>query len=176
MSPPVAPTTPQVGEQVLSDGEMHEIKEIATRYASDTGEKITALMYESERRKLYGLMRDLIFSPELGCWYRWGCCLNAEQYAVVIELRDRGILKARATRTPGNAPAAGEQHNLYLALFHNADHELWPAAMSSIRSGQGIPAEAATRIADLAERFKTKLEYGYADRDADDSWDEEEGK
>jgi len=119
--------------------------------------------------KHYGLVRDLVYDSELEAWYLWGRVLSPEQIATVIELRDRGLLKARATRNPGSAPAAGEHHQLYLALFHGADHELWPAAMSSIRTGNGVPKDAAARIANLAKRFTKKLEHGYADRDADDS-------
>lgn len=171
MSPPAA-QSPQVGERVLCDGEFCEIKELAVRYDSNTGQPVKALRYESDRYRHYGKVADLLFCPDLNCWYLWGRCLSPQQTAVVIELRDRGLLKARATRNPGHAPAAGEHHQLYLALFKGVDHEFWPAALSKIRSGQMIPGDAAARIGDLAERFKHKLPHGYAERDADDSKDE----
>jgi hypothetical protein len=160
---------PKVGDRVYCNGEACEVVELVSRFNPETGEPVQGIRYESETKKIYGLVRDLIYDPELGAWYLWGRVLSAAQVAVVVELRDRGLLKARATRIPSSAPAAGEHHQLYLALFHNADHELWPAAMSSIRTGGGVPKDAAARIADLAKRFTKKLEHGYADRGADDS-------
>jgi len=160
---------PKVGDRVLCDGEVCVVKEVVNRFSSETGEPVQALRYESDRMKHYGLTRDLLYDSTLGAWYLWGRVLSASQIATVVELRDRGLLKARATRIPGSAPAGGEHHQLYLALFHGADHEFWPAAMSSIRTGSGVPTEAAKRIADLAKRFTKKLEHGYADRDANDS-------
>lgn len=168
-----ANAAPKVGDKVLCDGETCVVREIVTRFASSTGEKVQALRYESETKKHYGLAKDLLFDAELGSWYLWGRVLSPAQIATVVELRDRGLLKARATRNPGSAPAGGEHHPLYLALFHEADHEVWPAAMSSIRTGSGVPKAAASRIAGFAKRFTKKLPHGYADRGADDSRDEE---
>lgn len=172
MSPPAALQSPQVGESVLCDGEFCEIKELAQRFDSNTGQPVKALRYESDQYRHYGKVTDLIFCPDLNCWYLWGRCLSPQQTAVVVELRDRGLLKARATRNPGMAPAAGEHHQLYLALFKGVDHEYWPAALSKIRSGQILTDDVAARLGNLAERFKSKLPYGFADRDADDSRDE----
>lgn len=160
---------PQVGDRVLCDGEVCRVREVVSRFSSETGEPVQALHYEGERLKHYGLTRDLLYCPELGAWYLWGRVLSAEQMAIVVELRDEKLLAARRTRRPGSVPAAGEHHQLYLALFHGADHELWPAALAEIRAGRDVPAAAAARIADLATRFTKRLPHGYADRDAADS-------
>lgn len=163
---------PKVGDTVICDGERCQITEMVGRFSSTTGERVEALRYESARMKHYGLVRDLLYCPTLGAWYLWGRVMSADQIATVVELRDRGLLAARATRTPGSAPAAGEHHQIYLALFNDAQPQLWRSAMTEIRGGRGVPADAAKRIADLAKRFTKKLEHGYADRDADDSHDE----
>jgi hypothetical protein len=166
------PRTPVVGERVLCDGEYAEIKELATRFASTTGERIHALYYANERLRHYGLVRDLIWCEHLGAWYLWGRVLSHDQSRIVADLRDRGRLAARPSRRIGDVPAAGEHHQLYLALFHRQDHEFWPAEMTRVVRGQPFSAPAQAAADDLAERFTHKLEHGYADRDADDSHDE----
>jgi hypothetical protein len=161
--------TMKIGDKVLCDGELCTITELVDRYAHARGALVGGAHYEGAAKSHYGLADDLIYCEVLGAWYLWGRCLAQEQIKIVTELRDRGLAVSRSTRNPGSAPAAGEHHQLYLALFNGFS---WAQALQSISSGKGVPSDAQARLNDLAERFKHKLAHGYADRDANDSQDE----
>ena len=158
-----------VGETVLCDGQMHLITNIKKRWSDEGGEVVQIVVFENTNRRVTGMFSDLRWDDECNCWYLWGRALAKADRRVVAELRDRGLLPARRTRTPGNAPAGGEHLNLYKSLFRDQPAGFWDGALGAVRSGGDLPAEAVAVIADYGERFKQKLADGYANPDADDS-------
>lgn len=167
MTPPV-PATPQVGDPVLCDGELCQIREFATRFSGSTGTPVEMVRYEGRRFVHYGTVADLRWDDEAGAWYLWGRCLSHAQARVVIVLRDRGYLPARDTRQPGHAPAGGEHLNLWLSLFKDSAID-WEAEVALAVVKKPLGPAAAAAIAAYEVRFQSKLARGYADPDADDS-------
>lgn len=164
-----------IGEAVLFDGNMHLIVDTMERYAQERKELVTLVIFENPAVKVTGMLEDLRWDAEMGCWYMWGRALAKSDRAVVAELRDRGLLSARRTRNPGNAPAGGEHLNLYKTLFRSREQGFLDAALTQVRSGGDLPGEAVTAVAEYGTVFKQKLSEGYADPDANDSEGEDNG-
>lgn len=106
---------------------------------------------------------DLRWHDELGAWYLWGRCLTHEQADLVKELRDRGLVIARTTRTPGHAPAGGEHLDLYLGLFRGRPTSFWETQLELVRRGEGMTQEAHEAIADFRRRWEGPHTDGYAE-------------
>lgn len=166
---------PTVGDEVMFEGLAHRIMDMAhgrVRFASE-------MMHGAKPRfETIAAVADLRWSEDLQCWYLWGRLLGKgrgdvgiDQRAVVSELRDRGLLPARATRRPGQAPAGGEHENLCCALFCKGID--WSRELERLRRGAALTEAAQAAVADYASRFQRKLVSGYADPGADDSWGEE---
>ncbi len=160
------------GEGVLCDGQMHLITDTFKRYSKDLEALVLLVVFENANRRVTGVFADLRWDGELGNWYLWGRALAKPDRIIVAELRDRALLPARRTRTPGNAPAGGEHLNLYKSLFNGRPRGFWDAALAQVRPGGELPPEAVEAIEDYRVRFKQKLVDGYADVDADDSTEE----
>ncbi|KKN22948.1 hypothetical protein LCGC14_0909910 [marine sediment metagenome] len=158
-----------VGEPVLRNGEMHLVTDMVKRFSQEDGTPFMLVVYENTAHKVTALASDQRWDDELGCWYSWGVVISKADRAIVAELRDRGLLPCRKTRTPGNPPAGGEHLNLFKALFHLKPAQFWNAAMAEVRKGGDLPVEAQAAVAAYTERYKQPLSEGYADPDADDS-------
>jgi hypothetical protein len=133
--------------------------------------KVTPRFSTTARRE------DLRWSDELGAWRLWGRDLcrgrggvGIDERRVVSELRDRGVLPARASRRHRNPPAGGEHLNLALSLFSRGID--WAREIERLRNREGLSEAAQAAVDDYEERYKRKLTEGYASPDADDSWAE----
>lgn len=162
-----------VGDAVLFDGDMHLIVDTMQRWSREQEELVTLVIFENPKTKVTALLVDLRWSDVLNSFYMWGRALRKSDRTIVAELRDRGLLPARKTRTPGNPPAGGEHMNLYLTMFRNRPAQFWDAELASVRPGGDLSAEAVAAIADYTATFKQKLVDGYADPTFDDSVGEE---
>ena len=158
-----------VGETVLFDGQTYLLVDILKRYSRELDDLVQLVVFENINRRVTAVMNDLRWDDDLNCWYLWGRALAKADRAVVAELRDRGLLPARRTRTPGNPPAGGEHLNLYKTLFLGKPAGFWNSVLVTVRQGQDLPSDAVTAIATYTEVFKQPLIDGYAIVDANDS-------
>ncbi len=158
-----------VGDVVLFDGESHLIIDTFERWSREKEALVTLVVFENPKTKVTAVLSDLRWSADLSSFYMWGRALRKSDRAIVAELRDRGLLPARKTRTPGNPPAGGEHMNLYMTMFRNRPPQFWDAELASVRPGGDLSATAVAAIADYTTTFKQKLVDGYADPDAGDS-------
>jgi hypothetical protein len=159
----MAKKTPAVGEPVLCDGRMHLITDRQKRYARDTDELIWAVLFEDPQHRVFALERDLRWSEELNAWYLWGRCLAPGDQQAIIELRDRGLLVARTSRTPTNAPAGGEHLDLYLTLVKDQPKGFLMQQLEPVRRGDPPPAALADAAAAFSVRWHGPHSDGYAD-------------
>lgn len=162
-------TAAKVGDAVLFDGDMHLVVDQFKRYSRELDALVGLLVFENTNRKVTILQSDLRWDAADGNWYMWGRSLAKGDRVIVSELRDRGLLPARRTRSPGNGPAGGEHCNLYKALFKNRPAGFWETALAEVRAGGDLPEEAVAAIGDFGVLFRQKLTEGYADPDVDDS-------
>ncbi len=158
-----------VGETVLCDGQTHLIVDILKRYSQKRDEFVYIVVFENLDRRVTGLLDDLRWDDDLKSWYLWGRALAKADRAIVAELRDRGLLPARRTRTPGNPPAGGEHLNLYKTMFRGKLAGFWKSVLVTVRQGKDLPGDAMTAVAAYTEVFKQPLADGYAVADANDS-------
>ena len=147
---------PQIGNAVICDGASFLIigfhtRNLETFAVVETDDPTRALVvsFENPAKLVKCAKRDLRWDDELASWYLWGRLLSPKQKAQVIGMRDRGEIPARNTRMPGSAPAGGEHLNLYRALFAKR-----------------------MDVEDYKQRFAGKLSDGFADPNADDSWED----
>jgi hypothetical protein len=147
---------PNIGDSVICDGASFLIVAFHARNAetfaveeTSEGAKALIVTFENPAHLTRCAKRDLRWDDELMSWYLWGRLLSDHQKAQVTGMRDRGEIPARRTRMPGSGPAGGEHLNLYKSLF-------W----------RGKDLE------DYKRRFQEKLTSGFADPDADDSWED----
>lgn len=164
--------TAVVGETVLCDGETHLVVDTMKRYSQEQDTLVHLVIFENPNRRVTGVLNDLRWDDDLKSWYLWGRTLAKSDRLVVAELRDRALLPARRTRTPGNPPAGGEHLNLYKTLFKDRLVGFWSVALSAVRSGGALPAEAVEAIEDYKIVFKQRLVNGYAVAYAVDSEEE----
>jgi hypothetical protein len=166
-----ATTLPRIGDRVLCDGRMHIVTDRQKRYARDTDEFLYAVQFEDPQLRTFALERELRWSTELDAWYLWGRCLSPDDQQAVIELRDRGLLVARTTRTPTNAPAGGEHLDLYLALVQDKPKGFLAQQLAPLRRGEP-PAPALRAAAEaFAARWRGPHSDGYAEPDEPPSSD-----
>lgn len=163
--------SPKIGDAVLCDGALCLITDSRTRYVRETSEFLEAVQFENAQTKHYGLARDLRWSEDLQAWYLWGRCLSGPDVALVIELRDRGLLIARGTRTPGNPPAGGEHLDLYLTLMRGQPARFWDNELTQVRRGGSLSPAARERIVAFEGRWLGPHSDGYADPDEAPSTD-----
>ena len=162
---------PVIGDGVLCDGQDHIITNVRQHYSSNTGERADLVVFDNPQRSVTGLFSDLRYDADLDLFYLWGRCLSKAQRVIVAELRDRNVLPARKTRTPGNVPAGGEHLNLWKSLFGPVKRQtgFWEQELGALRSGGVLSPEAQGMVADYQVRFDRKLTEGYAQPDVDDS-------
>lgn len=158
-----------VGDVVLFDGESHLIVDTFERYSREKEGLVTLVVFENPKTKVTALYADLRWNADLNSFYMWGRALRKSDRVIVAELRDRGLLPARKTRTPGNPPAGGEHLNLYMTMFRNRPRQFWDAELASVRPGGDLSAEAQGAIEEYKVVFAQPLVDGYADPDANDS-------
>jgi len=159
------PTTPQIGNAVLCDGRLHIVTDRQKRYARDTDEFVYAVLFEDPQFRVFALERDLRWSDELGAWYLWGRCLGPEDQQAIVELRDRGLLVARTSRTPTNAPAGGEHLDLYLTLVKDKPKGFLTQQLEPVRRGNPPPPALLDAAAAFSARWHGPHSDGYADPD-----------
>lgn len=166
---------PTLGARVVFEGLPHRVTKIEggrVVFASD-------LLHERVPRfETMAEVADLRWSDELGAFYLWGRVLGKGRggvgddfRSVVIELRDREVLPARAKRRQGQAPAGGEHVNLYCALFCAGVD--WSRELAALRKSEPLSDAAKSAVAAYEKRFRAKLADGYAEPGAGDSWEAE---
>lgn len=196
MTTAATPTTPQIGDPVLFEG----LPSTIVALVRDKVEFVSELKHTMDdgtvvpRFRTVANLPDMLWSSRLNAWYVWGRVLSKgrgakdregrrgrvdmtgqvgdDQRAIVAALRDRGIIPSREGRRMGAAPAAGEQHGLFVDLF--ADGVVnWKQELKKMSYAEGLSDTATSACRKHGQGFKSKrLNHGFADRnDGDPGYD-----
>lgn len=142
--------TPQIGDPVWWDGMMHEVKDPVPLMGPEKAAQFVAkgcIVFENARYRTVAKVADLFWDADLAAYTAIGRALSREDRKRITELRDRGLLPSLSpTRSPGCAPMAEEDLDLYKALCHGKQKGFLEAELARVRKGEEMSAEGKAAI------------------------------